>query len=146
MKFSELTADQKRLLAKLDFSGGPAACWPVRKPNKDGYGRFWLNGRTITTQRASYLLFRGTIAEGLEPDHLCRNRPCGNPDHLEAVTHEVNIQRSPIIGLGNPHKHKITCPKGHPYDYITPQGYRQCKTCQNNNLKDWRARKKLETV
>jgi HNH endonuclease len=58
----------------------------------DGYGKFRL-GKTITAHRAAWLLFRGPIPEGLEPDHLCLIKRCANPDHLELVTHQVNIQR-----------------------------------------------------
>ncbi len=60
-----------------------------------GYGRFWVKARnTQLAYRIAYELVRGPIPYGLELDHLCRNKACVNPDHLEAVTHSVNMLRS----------------------------------------------------
>jgi hypothetical protein len=58
-----------------------------------GYGRFKLNGRMDKAHRVAYELFVGPIPAGLVIDHLCRHRACVNPQHLEAVTQTVNIQR-----------------------------------------------------
>jgi hypothetical protein len=66
--------------------------------HSDGYGRFHTkdaNRKTIgrLVHRITYEELVGPIPEGLELDHLCRNRACCNPEHLEAVTHRVNVQR-----------------------------------------------------
>lgn len=66
-----------------------------------GYGRIRLGGRpanggkSSTAHRVVYELANGPIPDGLEIDHLCRNRGCINPAHLEAVTHRENVLRKP---------------------------------------------------
>ena len=58
-----------------------------------GYGVFWVEEFQIKAHKATYIMTKGAIPKGLELDHLCRNRCCCNPDHLEAVTHLVNVRR-----------------------------------------------------
>lgn len=89
-----------RFMEKVDKDGpvpsirpelGPCWLW-TGSVTLQGYGIFGLPGAS-EAHRASYLLFKGPIPEGLEVDHLCFVRPCVNPAHLEAVTHEENIRR-----------------------------------------------------
>lgn len=61
--------------------------------NSNGYGSFHLDGSTQYAHRVAYELTVGAIPDGLEIDHLYRNRRCVRPDHLEVVTHQQNIQR-----------------------------------------------------
>lgn len=58
-----------------------------------GYGNLKADGRWWCAHHISYILSVGPVPEGLELDHLCFNPPCVNPDHLEPVTHLVNVQR-----------------------------------------------------
>lgn len=59
-----------------------------------GYGQIRLpGGSTAYTHRESYVEFVGPIPAGLHIDHLCRNRSCFNPDHLEPVTPQENARR-----------------------------------------------------
>jgi HNH endonuclease len=76
-----------------------AGCWVwQRRLNRYGYGvfRFWQDGRKRNTgaHRAAWLAFRSDIPDPLlQIDHLCRNRACANPWHMDLVTNLVNSQR-----------------------------------------------------
>lgn len=90
-------------LVKLD-----CGCWRYRGgETKHGYRNVNMTARGlgwIGAHRLSYQIHKGGIPEGLVIDHLCRNRWCVNPDHLEAVSHEENVRRA----VGE------TCTNGHP--------------------------------
>lgn len=66
-----------------------------------GYGRARVGGKSVPAHRMMYERYKGPIPSGLEPDHLCRNRKCVNPDHLEPVTRAVNLQRGAKARLTN---------------------------------------------
>ncbi len=99
-----------------------------------GYGQFWYDGALVYAHRYSYETLVGEVPYGLDLDHLCRNRQCVNPQHLEPVTRSVNIKRGlfPSI-VGQRQLSKTHCPSGHIYNkantYITSQGKRQCRVC-----------------
>lgn len=104
--------------------GEPDACWPWKMSTQpSGYGQTWNGERVLYAHRVAYELAIGPIPEGLVLDHLCRNRRCVNPAHLEPVTNAENIRRAAAL---------IThCPYGHEY---TPENTRiadgrSCKTC-----------------
>ena len=68
-------------------------CWiwtGAKKPS--GYGNFWMDGRYYNTHRASYLLHRGEIPDGLVVMHKCDNPSCVNPDHLSIGTSRDNVR------------------------------------------------------
>jgi len=72
-----------------------------------GYGQIRVNRKGIYAHRWIFEVDQGSIKKGLQIDHLCRNRSCVNPTHLEAVTQQVNITRGDMgsgvrIGSGNP--------------------------------------------
>lgn len=103
----------------------PNGCWIwTAAINGNGYGRF----REWSAHRFSWLLHKGEVPAGLYLDHLCRNRACVNPDHLEPVTNQENTQRG---GRGDLMTH---CPKGHPRDNEWSQGNgegkRTCRACR----------------
>ena len=72
--------------------------------NNKRRGSFSYYGHVIGAHKVAWLMLRGPVPGGLELDHLCRTPLCVNPDHLEPVTHKVNLQRSPF---------KTHCKRGH---------------------------------
>jgi hypothetical protein len=97
-----------------------------------GYGRASVPGKgRQAAHRIAYELLVGPIPEGLTLDHLCRNRACVNPDHLEPVGMTENMRRGAARGMAlyRPPTH---CRRGHPFEggntYISASG-RSCRTC-----------------
>jgi hypothetical protein len=72
----------------------PSGCWRwTRGRTGSGYGHLSMQSVYYQAHLLVYILFRGPLPIGLEPDHLCRNRWCVNPNCIEFVTHAVNAQR-----------------------------------------------------
>lgn len=123
----------ERFLSKINVVD--SGCWEWQGCESRGYGQFWYNKKLKATHQISYELFKGNIPKGLELDHLCRNKRCCNPDHLEAVTHKENTQRG-LVGFvsGLKQRAKTHCPQGHEYNeentHIRPNGDRQCRVCE----------------
>lgn len=126
---------EERFWSKVRITPG---CWEWIGGRGDGYGCFWYRKKPGKAYRYSYEIHKGPIPPGLEIDHLCRNRACVNPDHLEAVTTVVNVMRGE--GFSAKNKRKTRCPKGHEY---TPENTiilkplkrgggprRECATCR----------------
>jgi hypothetical protein len=139
-----------RFSAKIHLSG---SCWLwTAYTMRRGYGRFGHAGKIYLAHRAVYEGMVGEIPPGLELDHLCRNRNCVNPLHLEPVTRKENVRRglagkhtSHLVGDNNPQGAKTHCPAGHVYSadntYIakTKKGgiNRQCILCRNEKCRKW---------
>lgn len=119
-----------RFLAKVNRT---ERCWIWNAAvNADGYGRFLLAGANRLAHRVSYELFIGPIPEGLEIDHLCRVRNCVNPEHLEVVTHAVNVARKPL-GMRGGRAIQTHCKRGHELSsnnvLFSGKGNRYCREC-----------------
>lgn len=120
-------------------------CWEWTGTTANGYGRFRHTTRSTDTQamahRFAFELTKGPIADGLQVDHLCKNRLCVRPDHLEAVSPRENTLRSSAPSAAN--AKKTHCPKGHPLSgsnlRIGTAGRRHCKTCQREWMRAKRA-------
>lgn len=117
---------RSRIQARVVNADG---CWVwqgAKKPS--GYGNIYVEGRYLNTHRAAYMAFVGPIPDGLTIDHLCRNRSCVNPDHLEPVTHRENTMRGDSPGAIMRRTGK--CRRGHRWgpDTVKPNG--QCRECQ----------------
>lgn len=130
MNHSQTTWDafQSRVL----ISNG---CWYwTGHVNQKGYGLFWVDGRYVRAHRFAYEYLIGDIPSGLTLDHLCRNRRCVNPAHLEPVSRGENVLRG--IGISAENKRKTTCKHGHELVgrnlYITKSGHRQCLACHRD--------------
>lgn len=109
----------QRFCAKVQIA--PGRCWEWTGQLRNGYGRIKVDGHSIQAHIFSYETFLGSIPEGLELDHLCRNRACVNPLHLEPVTRSINVRRGigPLIAALK-QKAKTHCPQGHPYSLENP--------------------------
>lgn len=116
------------------FGAAENGCWEWHGArDKYGYGQAWWNGGRVKAHRLVYELLVADIADGLQIDHLCRNRCCVNPQHLEPVTRRVNIQRGE--SPAGQHSRATHCPQGHPYHgdnlYVRPSNNgRECRTCR----------------
>lgn len=112
--------------------------------DKKGYGYFKIKlgipGLQIMAHRASYLLFIGDLIKGLEIDHLCRNRACVNPEHLEQISHKENNRRSESPTAIN--ARKTHCKNGHELIgnnlRIRKNGQRLCRPCFNSLVEKFR--------
>jgi len=90
-------------------------CWEwIGSKDRDGYGIFFLNSKPVFAHRFSYIHFYGSFPDGLVTDHVCRNRCCVNPLHLDAVTVEENNRRAlPFYGNGKLGTPRTKCKHGH---------------------------------
>lgn len=119
---------------------GPCWVWlATMTPN--GYGHFKVDGKMVLAYRWAYEERFGPIADGLTPDHLCRNRACVRPTHLELVTGQVNTLRGESFAAVN--ARKTACPGGHPYDAANTRSYRGRRYCRACNRNGGRGRQEL---
>lgn len=126
----------ERFLSKV--SKGECWEWQAYR-DRDGYGKFFthkVNGQAVKeyAHRWAYSRWKGEIPAGYEVDHLCRNRGCVNPAHLEAVSKRENNLRSESLSAKR--SRQTHCQNGHEYTdestHISKRGQRRCRICDRS--------------
>lgn len=122
----------------VDMSG---ECWTWKlRRNRYGYGQAsWGKNKSLAAHRAAWFLTYGSLPEGLTLDHLCRNRVCVRPDHLEPVSRGDNVRRGLLVAL------RTHCKRGHeltPESIVpwAPSGAKWCLRCYRAYHAAYRAR------
>jgi hypothetical protein len=143
--FDEITLERFwSKVAKADS----ASCWEWQGSQRgQGYGVFHTKQTgSIGAHRVAYMAVKGEVPENYQLDHLCRNRACCNPDHLEPVTSKVNTLRG--VGPTAVNSAKTHCIRGHrldaPHVRIKRKAdgvERVCRLCHNANVRASRQRK-----
>lgn len=124
---SRLLTEAERFWIKVNKDGpvpehrpdlGPCWLW-LGSCQRDGYGQFAVGSRKDDSRRL-VLAHRWAFHEAYgywpeEGDHLCHNRPCVRPNHIEDVSHAENVQRGDHAISGHFQRVKTHCPKGHEY-------------------------------
>ena len=118
-------------------------CWPWAGKTVNGYGYLSRRRRDdehLYAHRASYEQFKGAIPGGYQIDHLCRNRSCVNPDHLEAVTQRENLLRGEAPTIKR--YRDGVCSKGHRVAgnnaISNGRGGKVCRRCRNAAAQAWK--------
>lgn len=143
-----------RLWSDVVKPDGEDGCWLwTGSTTQAGYGKFKWRGVSFYAHRLTYETFVAPIPAGWVIDHLCRNPPCCNPRHLEAVTPSVNTLRAPVH-LWRTNAEKTHCKWGHEFTpentYNPPGRYRvsdgrprrDCIECRREATRRQRARKR----
>lgn len=135
----KLISDEERFFRSIvELENG---CWQWRlMPDPDGYGHFVTGSATDGSRfrwlahRWAFAFYIGRLFSNLTIDHLCRNRMCVNPFHLEQVTSRTNTQRGERATATH-------CKRGHPFSgfnlMFQSEGKRRCRTCAALNHDDW---------
>jgi hypothetical protein len=135
-------AQEERFWGHVDIRADNE-CWQwMGYINPNGYGAVNVGGSIRPAHRVAYAISKGPLIPGLEIDHLCRNRGCCNPAHLEQVTRGENIRRS---DLNAEKKRRTHCPHGHEYTpentlrEVGRQG-RRCRECKRIGTREYMRR------
>lgn len=136
---TEVMPFENRLWHRITFSDD---CWTWNGALTKGYGHIYVDKKNKMVHRVVYELLTGPIPDQMQIDHLCRNRRCCNPRHLEAVDSRTNSLRG--VGPTAINATKTHCPQGHEYTeentYRSVKG-RECRMCRRTvwvSKKDWK--------
>ncbi len=120
-------------LEKMIFPEPNTGCWLWAGAASGNYAQFSIKGVQAVVHRVVYTWLVGRIATGMTLDHLCGNKMCVNPIHLEEVSMRENLRRAGN-NISMLRANATHCPKGHPYSgpnlYINPRGDRECRNCR----------------
>lgn len=129
------------------ISVSESGCWEWQAAKKSGYGYYKSSGKTGRAHRIAYAILVAPIPDSLVCDHLCENKGCVNPNHIEPVTDRINIMRGPAPSSMN--AKKTHCIRGHKFEpgsYYSSQGWRDCKKCKAINDQARKSRKGLQNA
>lgn len=134
------------MLARVTVNA-ETGCWECNLSTRTGYptltiSRPGVRKTSVSAHVVVYETFVGPIADGMVIDHLCRNRRCCNPHHLEQVTRGENNRRG--VGWSGIHARRTHCPQGHAYDerntWREKDGRRRCRACLADRARHRRAK------
>ena len=136
--FVRLISITERFLEKTERQENGCLLWTAHV-TRGGYGQFWIptKPRHVSAHKWWWEQINGSVPEGLELDHLCRNRRCVEPTHLEAVTHKTNMLRGNAPSTKQ--AQQTHCLFGHAYDEANTvrwKGHRKCRVCMNARAKE----------
>ena len=132
---------EQRFWAYVEKTDG---CWQWKASfDSSGYGLLSVSGKSAKAHRFAYELLVGPIPHGLVIDHLCRNRACVNPAHMEPVTNYENLRRGAGHDVSQGRRNQ--CINGHDFTeentYINPKGAKVCRACSDRSRKKYQERK-----
>jgi hypothetical protein len=127
---------------RVDQSG---ECWEwTGYRTRRGYGQVSWRNRIWRVHRLAFEFARGPIPPGLTIDHLCRNRACCNPGHMEPATNRENVLRG--NGAAAVNSRKTHCYRGHPFDDTNTRhlrnGDRACRICRRRVRAEFACRRR----
>lgn len=126
-----------RFWGKVHIIYDENSCWEwIASKTPKGYGQITVQYKNTYAHRVAYEKVIGPIAEGLTIDHLCRNKSCVRPNHLEAVPMRINVLRG--NGPTAQNARKTHCPQGHMYNTENTRmkgNSRECRKCHNEREK-----------
>lgn len=135
-------SDLERFEALVIRSGFDSCWYWVGAADGKGYGSFWVVPKMVRAHRWSYEQFVAQIPSNLVIDHLCRNRSCVNPAHLEPVTNRENWSRGYAPSAIS--SRRTHCSEGHKYTAENTlhraDAGRRCRECARLYMIQWRAR------
>lgn len=119
---------EERFWSRVDASGD---CWEWTGGQQSGYGYFSAGGKKVRVHRFAWVVLVGPLDDDETLDHLCRNRSCVSPAHLEPVSAAVNVKRG--WGFVGVNVRLSACRQGHPFDEANTylkDGRRHCRRCR----------------
>ena len=121
----------EKIVKQLEYFKQEGNCWKwTGRIDRYGYS-------VVNVHRLMFELFKGQIPKGLVIDHLCSERNCFNPEHLEALTQQEKTLRG--NGLDAQNAKKTHCKRGHELSgdnlekYALTKGHRRCLKCKNQS-------------